>query len=39
MNKYRRILELIQEWFGDNFEDGELDALIFEIIEIVEDKE
>ena len=39
MDKHGRILELIQEWFGDIFEDGELDALIFEIIEAAEDME
>lgn len=38
MTKYQQILKLLIDWFGDEFEDGELDALIFDIIEATENK-
>ena len=31
--EYKRILALLTDWFGDDFEDGELDALIFQIMD------
>ena len=35
--KYNKILRIIKDWFGDNFEEGELDRLILDIIETLED--
>jgi hypothetical protein len=37
MNKFEQILNLITDWFGDEFEDGELDALIYDIIDLFEE--
>lgn len=39
MSTFEKILNLLTEWFGDEFEDGELDSLIFQIIEAVEEDE
>lgn len=36
MNKFELILKCITDWFGDIFEDGELDALIYQILELFE---
>ena len=37
--KFEKVKSLIIDWFGDDFEDGELDGLIFGIVEIFEDLE
>lgn len=35
MSKFEQILTLITNYFGDDFENGELDALIYNIIDIM----
>lgn len=37
--KYNKILRIIKDWFGDNFEEGELDRLILDIIETLDENE
>ena len=37
MNKFEKIYELLKEWFGEQWEDGEIDRLIYDIMEICEE--
>ena len=37
MNKFEKIYELLKDWFGEQWEDGEIDALIYDIMEICEE--
>lgn len=37
MNKFKQLEKLLKSWFGDEFEDGELDAIIYDIIDIFEE--
>lgn len=36
MTKFEKILEELKDWLGEQWEDGELDALIYNIIDICE---
>jgi hypothetical protein len=38
MNKFKKIETLLKDWLGDQWEDGELDALIYDIMEICEEE-